>query len=421
MIRSLRWALILIVASVLAIAGCGGGDRGAGGAAVDVRDWASVEAVARGTTVNWYVWGGSDAINAFIDTTYGEALRTRYGIVLNRVPVADTVDAVNRVLSEKQAGTDPGVVDLIWINGENFATLRDARMLRTGWARALPNARLVDWGDPAISRDFGVPVGGMESPWSSAQLQLITHPDRVPTADLPRSYAEFARWACAHPGRATYIQPGPGGFTGTRFVKGALYELSGGARQWGTYDPARFARFAPRLERYLTDLAPCLWREGRTYPRDENALHKLFANNEVDFTLSQATSGPETLVEAGTIPRGSRAFVFDHNMIGDHNYVAIPRNAPNPAAALVLANLLLEPEFQARHSLPESGFGLGIAIDPTRVTPGARRRVLAEAAAARGDGATPILDLQRSRAPDTAPEYQDAVEQLWRERVLGAR
>ena len=103
MIRSLRWALILIVASVLAIAGCGGGDRGAGGAAVDVRDWASVEAVARGTTVNWYVWGGSDAINAFIDTTYGEALRTRYGIVLNRVPVADTVDAVNRVHAVSKA------------------------------------------------------------------------------------------------------------------------------------------------------------------------------------------------------------------------------------------------------------------------------------------------------------------------------
>jgi len=32
----------------------------------------------------------------------------------------------NQVLSEKQAGIDPGVVDLIWINGENFNTLKQA-------------------------------------------------------------------------------------------------------------------------------------------------------------------------------------------------------------------------------------------------------------------------------------------------------
>ena len=38
------------------------------------------------------------------------------------------------------------------------------------------------------------------------------------------------------------------------------------------------------------------------------------------------------------------------------------------AAALVLANLLLEPEFQAAQILPENGFGLGYAIDVTRVT-----------------------------------------------------
>lgn len=418
-----RAALLIMMAVVaglaLVAAGCGG-DSGTAGD-FDPDDWGSVQDVARGTTVNWYVWGGSDAINRFIDDTYGPRLADEFGITLNRVAVADTVDAVNRVLSEKQAGTDPGVVDLIWINGENFTTLKDADMLRPDWATGLPNARLVDWEDPAVNRDFGVPVEGMESPWSSAQLQLVYHPDRVAESELPRSYAEFAEWACAHPGRATYIAPGPGGFVGTRFVKGALYELTGGAEQWGTFDRELFDAESPRLEQYLRDLAPCLWRNGETYPPDENALHRLFANNEVDFSLSQAVAGPETLIEAGTIPEGSRTFVFDRYMIGDHNYVAIPRNAPNPAAALVLANLLLEPELQAEHSLPESGFGLGLAIDPERINDPEARRVVEAAADARGPGATPIADLRASVAPDTAPEYQDAVERLWRERVLGSR
>lgn len=43
------------------------------------------------------------------------------------------------------------------------------------------------------------------------------------------------------------------------------------------------------------------------------------------------------------MPQTARAFAFDANMIGDFNYVAIPTSAPNKAAALVLANLLLDP------------------------------------------------------------------------------
>ena len=415
--RRILLALLAAVAAI-ALAGCGGTAPAAADRTFTQADWESVTAAARGTTVNWYLWGGSDAINRFVDDTYGPALKDRYDITLNRVPVADTVDAVNQVLSEKQAGADPGAVDLIWINGENFTTLKQAGMLRPAWARALPNSRLVDWSDPALNRDFGVPVDDMESPWSSAQLQLIHDPERTPAAELPRSYAAFAEWACAHPGRATYIAPGPGGFVGTRFVKGALYELSGGAARWATFDRFTWDRYAPPLWSYLRELAPCLWRGGETYPRDENQLHSLFANREVDLSLTQAIAGPATLVDAGTIPEGARTFVFDANMIGDHNYVAIPRNAPNPAAALVLANLLLEPEFQAAQSRPESGFGLGFAIDPRRVTDPEQRRLLTAAAADRGPDATPIADLRDALAPDADPRYQDLIERGWRRNVL---
>ncbi|MCG8347197.1 MAG: hypothetical protein MI924_05390, partial [Chloroflexales bacterium] len=121
----------------------------------DLADWDSVIAAASGQTVNWYMWGGSESINNFVDTFYGQALAERYDIALNRVPVADTVDVVNQVLSEKEAGIDPGNVDLIWINGENFLSLKQADMLFPSWAQVLPNSSLVDWDNPAINRDFG--------------------------------------------------------------------------------------------------------------------------------------------------------------------------------------------------------------------------------------------------------------------------
>ena len=34
------------------------------GGAPDLDDWAAVEQAARGQTVNWYLWGGSQSINA---------------------------------------------------------------------------------------------------------------------------------------------------------------------------------------------------------------------------------------------------------------------------------------------------------------------------------------------------------------------
>jgi putative spermidine/putrescine transport system substrate-binding protein len=384
----------------------------------DLNDWDSVLAAAKGQTVNWYLWGGSDSINAYVDNFYGKTLKERYDITLNRVPLADTADAVNQVLSEKQAGKDPGSVDLIWINGENFFTLKQAGMLYKDWAQKIPNAKLVDWKNPAINLDFGTPVDNMESPWSSAQFQFIYDSARMSEDELPRSYAELKEWACANPGRFTYIAPGPGGFLGTRFIKGALYELSGNAEQWLTFDQALWGQHSPALWDYFNEMKPCLWRSGETYPKDESELVNLFANNEVDFSMTNDITGAGRWIADGRMPATARAFVFDNYMIGDFNYVAIPLNAPNKAAALVLANLLLEPEFQAAQILPENGFGLGYAIDVTRVTDPAALSALETAASQLGESATPASDLAKSLVSDSAAQYQGLLEQDWLKFVL---
>jgi len=408
--------IYLLITLSLLLAACGAPAQSP--SEFDINDWVSVLAAAKGQTVNWYIWGGSDSINAYVDNFYGKALKERYDITLNRVPLADTVDAVNQVLSEKQAGTDPGSVDLIWINGENFFTLKQADMLYKDWAQKIPNAKLVDWENPAINLDFGNPVDNQESPWSSAQFQFIYDSARMSEDELPRSYADLKEWACANPGRFTYIAPGPGGFLGTRFAKGALYEVSGDAKQWLSFDQALWDQHSPALWDYFNELKPCLWREGETYPKDESELVNLFANNEVDFSMTNDITGAGRWIADGRMPETARAFVFDNYMIGDFNYVAIPLNAPNKAAALVLANLLLEPEFQAAQILPENGFGLGYAIDVTRVTDEAALSALETAASQLGDAATPASDLAKSLVGDSAAEYQGLLEQDWLTFVL---
>ena len=418
--RAVACALLMTVVLLAGACGSGSGDSAspAASSALDVADWDQVVKQARGTTVHWYMWGGSESINRFVDDTYGIALKERYDITLDRVPVSDIVDTVNQILSEKEAGKDPGSVDVLWINGENFLSLKQADMLYDGWARSLPNSALVDWENPALNLDFGEPIGALESPWSSAQFQFIYDSSRMGSGELPRSFAQLADWVRAHPGRFTYIAPGPGAFQGTRFAKAALFELSGDASQWSTFDQARWDEWSPQLWKYLNDLKPFLWREGQTYPKDENELDRLFANNEVDFSITQAIAGAGPKIDLGQVPTGSRAFVFDKYMIGDYNYVTIAANASDKAAALVLANLILDPIPQARQILPSSGFGLGYGIDVRKVTDPTARAALRKAQAELGPAATPSVDLARSLVGDAAGEYQTLVEQGWRANVL---
>jgi putative spermidine/putrescine transport system substrate-binding protein len=260
---------------------------------------------------------------------YGPRLAER-GIALNRVPLADTADAVNAVLGELEAGrTSGGSIDLVWINGENFATMRQADALRSGWSQRLPNATLVDWDDPAVAFDAGVPVDGAESPWGSAQFQFVHDTARTDEADLPRSYAELADWIEENPGRFTY--PAPPAFHGTRFLKQWFYELAGGPEPWVEgFDEEDHREAAAPLWDLLDELRPHLWRGGETYPNDIADLDRLFANGEVDLTFTQLPAGVGANIAAGTLPATARPFVFDTGTIADHHLPGDPSERRRP-------------------------------------------------------------------------------------------
>ena len=64
---------------------------------------------------------------------------------------------VSRVLAEKTAGKNSeGSVDLIWINGENFAAMKKENLLLDyNWATKLPNWDKVDVaGKPTVANRF---------------------------------------------------------------------------------------------------------------------------------------------------------------------------------------------------------------------------------------------------------------------------
>ena len=332
-------------------------------------DWQDTLDAARGQTVYWNAWGGDARTNAFI-AWVGDRTEALYDVSIEHVRLSDTAEAVARVISERAAGRDDdGSVDLIWINGPNFLAMKEQDLLYGPFVADLPNAAYVDLspGAPA-TLDFTVPVEGMESPWRLARF-VFTH-DSARMETPPRSMAGLVDWAAANPGRMTH--PDPSNFMGATFLKQALIELAPDPEV--LLAPATDARFAEQtapLWAWYDALRPNLWRGGETFPENESLQQQLLNDGEVDIAMSFDPASTAAAIAQGLLPETARVFVPEGGTIGNVSFVAIPYNAANAEGAQVVANVLLDPEVQARMQNIEV-LGSFSVLDPARLDDAAR-------------------------------------------------
>jgi putative thiamine transport system substrate-binding protein len=325
-------------------------------------DWDSILSAAEGQTVYWNAWGGSTVTNDFIAWA-GDQVAERYGVTVEHVKLSDTADAVSRVLAEKTAGQDDqGAIDLIWINGANFASMKENGLLFGPWASDLPNWAYVNpVENPAVVGDFTVPTDGLESPWAMAQVVYYYDTARLPSP--PTTPAAFAEFAAANPGRFTFPQPPD--FLGTTYLKQTLYDLldDPSVLQKPVAD-VDYPAVSQVLWDYLDDLTPNLWRAGRAYPQNGPRQIQLMADGEIDVAISFNPNIASNAIENGELPDTVRTFVTDNGTIGNASFVAIPYNATAKEGAMVLANFLLSPEAQARAQNPAVlGYGTVLSMD----------------------------------------------------------
>jgi ABC-type uncharacterized transport system YnjBCD substrate-binding protein len=319
--------------------------------------WDETLAEARGQTVYWHAWGGDPQVNAYI-AWVGDQVEARYGIELIHVKLTDTAEAVARVVAEKAAGRTEGggSVDLIWINGENFAAGKEAGLWLEDWATALPNARYLDPDDASVARDFQVPVDGQEAPWSRAAFVFAHDSARVP--EPPADLDALLDYARANPGRVTY--PAPPDFTGSAFVRQVVA-----------------ARGEDAAFDYLRELKPLMHRRGEVFPKSEAELNELFANGQVDFAMSYDANFIASAVSKGQFAETTRPFVLGAGALANVSFVTIPADAGSAEGAQVVANLLLSPELQARKADP-AVLGHPTVLDLSRL-PQDRRAAFAAA------------------------------------------
>jgi putative thiamine transport system substrate-binding protein len=262
--------------------------------------WDALSKEARGQTVYFNAWAGSDSINAYIRWA-AQQVQERYGVRVEHVKISDAADVVTRVRNETAAGKTDGTVDLVWINGENFLAMKQGGLLFGPFAAALPNYALVDLqGKPTTTLDSAEPVAGMEAPWGMAQLTFLV--DSKYTPKPPQNSAELLAFAGANPGRVTY--PRPPDFHGTAFLKQLLLERNS-ARD-ALYQPvtaAAFAQASAPLWRYLDALHPLLWRGGKQFASNAAATRQMLADGELRWALSFNPNDAANEIGAGPVCR----------------------------------------------------------------------------------------------------------------------
>lgn len=377
-------------------------------------DWDAVTDTARGQTVYWHAWGGATATNDFIKWA-GDKVQAGYGVTVEHVKLSDTADAVGRVVAEQAAGQDSGgAVDLIWINGANFAAMKEAGLLYPSWAEALPNWQYVDVaGKPAVTSDFTVPTDGQESPWAMAQVVFYYDSARLP--EPPRTIAALGDWAAAHPGRFTYPQPPD--FLGTTFLKQALIGLVEDASVLqNPADTVDYDAVTAPLWHWLDKVHPVLWREGWAFPQTGPRQLQMMADGEIDLAISFSPGEASAAIASGQLPDTVRSFVLDGGTIGNASFVAIPYNASAPEGAMVLANFLLSPLAQARAQDPDV-LGYGTVLDMGALSPEDRARF-----DALDLGIATLTPAQLGAAlPEPDPSWATALQESWSKRYGVAR
>ena len=311
--------------------------------------WSRIEQAARGQTVYFNAWAGSERINAYLQWAGAEVAKS-HGVKLEHVKITDTAEVVRRVRAEKTAASREGSVDMVWINGENFLAMKREGLLFGPFAESLPSYAFVDTaGKPTTRVDFSEPVDGLEAPWGMAQLTFYADAGKVPQP--PRSIAELVGWAAKNPGRFTY--PKPPQFHGTTFLKQVLSEANADRKAlYAPMTPEAFAALTPALWRTLDALHPHLWRSGKQFPANNTVMRQMLADGELLISLTFNPNEAASQIAEKALPSSVVSWQPAAGSVGNTHFLAIPFNARAKEGAQVLIDFLLSPAgagAQGRH------------------------------------------------------------------------
>lgn len=306
--------------------------------------WTQIEQQAEGQTVYFHAWGGSQEINRYLQWA-GKELQSQYGVTLKHVKVTDIAETTTRLVAEKAANKNTGgSVDMVWINGENFKSMKDNKLLFGPFTQNLPSWEFVDKTLP-IDVDFSEPTEGLEAPWGVGQLVFIH--DSESLYNPPKSFSEMLSYAQAFPNKLSY--PRPPEFHGTSFLKSLLIELTkNDATLQKPVNEDDFQLLTAPLWQYLDKFHKVAWRGGKQFPAGTSETIQLLDDGQIDLAISFNPNAVYSAQASGKLADTTKAYALENGALSNIHFLAIPWNSDASAGAQVAINFLLSPEAQSR-------------------------------------------------------------------------
>ncbi len=374
--------------------------------------WQEVVNSGSGNDVSIFMWGGNDSVNLYFDEFVASNVKDLYNINLTRVPM-NAPDFVAKVINEKKNNIEEGTIDILWINAENFRALKTIDAFYGPFTQLLDNQKKYydpDLGD--LHYDSGVAIEGTEAILGSAQLVFTYDEERL--QNPPKTYAEILEYAKENPGKITYPNPIQD-FVGAAFMRNAYFELTDAdfTKEY-TYD--EFVSLSEPVITYFKEIHPYMWNEGEAFPASIAQQDDMFRNGAIDILYGFEVYRTAGLIEQNEYPETVKTYVLETGTLGNSHYLAIPYNAPQKAAAMLVIDFLQSPLAQIEKMKP-GVWGDMSAIDYTKLSE-AEQQSMNEIQD--NDAIIPTDILLNHRHSDMKAEYIDWIKQIWDEKIINS-
>lgn len=367
---------------------------------------------AKGKTVTFYGFGGSEKANQWVDDVVAPAMKKKYDIKVKRVPM-DIDNILNKLTTEKEAGSKKGNIDVIWINGENFYTAKQANLLYGPFAKKVPSFNnLMATKAHDANYDFGTKINGYEVPYGTAQIIFAGDKTKFPNG-FPTGTASLLEYAKANPGKITYTAPPE--FTGSAFVRNVICDIVG-------YDkvaaaPANKAALykviKPGLD-YLNEIKPYLWQKGKTYPTTTAEYDQMFASGQININYSYSQMHVAEKRAEGDFNKNTESYVWDKGTIANQSYLAIAKSSKAKDAAVVLINEMTSESAQLKKAEAKYGYSIP-PFDSKKISDSANAKL---DAIYKNKGVLSLKAMQDKQIPEIQAKKVAIIEDLWKEHVL---
>ncbi|MES0883630.1 extracellular solute-binding protein [Roseibium sp. SCP14] len=298
-------------------------------AAADLSDmsWDDIVTQAKSEgELTWYVWYLEDDLRRFV-----KAFEDEYGIKVT-IPEGTGDSNAEKLIAERSRET--GDIDVFSWGYNNFETV--------DLAATFEPLEMLPEDNDRVSKLVGIDGQGYLLAFWGNQTGIAYDPAKVAEADLPQTPEELAAFWAANPGKFGFNYEKGG--SGPSFYLNTLRNLTDVDFTDGEVTDEKMAQVV----------------EGFKFFNDNAENYVITASNA--DSIIRVSDGELWMVPgwedhlAGLQKRGEvrpelKFYIPEMGMSGGGNGVAIPQNAPHPAAAAVFINWLTSAETQSKFNV----------------------------------------------------------------------